>query len=146
MDWIRKIKHKYYHLRGRYYRDSRMIFPSPAEIRFIRLMGGKVVTVGFFKHLKTGFPLAVVLTMGKTLRQEQVRREVRVGGKYVDFGNDINRGIEVDGKAYHTDIIAQVERDEYFNKHGWLVLHIPAIEVFNQPDKVQRKVLNFLRG
>lgn len=121
-----------------------MIFPSPAEVQFIRVMGGRVLVVPFFKHLKTGFPFAVVVSMGKKLRQQQVGREVRVGGKYVDFGNDIRRGIEVDGEAYHSDIVAQTERDEYFKKYDWRVLHIPARDVFRQPDKVREKVLRFL--
>ena len=107
MRYLKKLVAKYYRLRSRYYRDSRIVFPSPAELEFIRIMGGRVLTFNFMKHYKTGFPLAFVVSMGKVLRREQVKREVRVGSKWCDFGNDIRRAIEIDGEAYHNDIVEQ---------------------------------------
>lgn len=135
---------KFYRLRSRYWRDNRKLFPSPAEIALIRLMGGTVFTLPALKSTKTGFPLALVLSMGVDFRIENVRREVRVGKYWVDFGNDLNRGIEVDGKAYHHDIVMQQQRDEYFQNAGWGVLHIKPTDIYNQPKKTREKVLNFL--
>jgi hypothetical protein len=135
---------RYYRARSRFYQRQRLLFPSPAEIRFIRLMGGHVVIVPFLKHYKTGFPMARILTLGKLLKTEQMAREVRVGSKYVDFGNDVRRGIEVDGRKYHTDIVEQIQRDEYFQKYDWHVLHIDATELYQNPKKVKRAVIAFL--
>lgn len=124
-----------------------MLFPSPAEVDFIRIMGGKVITVNWLKHYKTGFPLVVVISLGKLLRRNLVAREVRVGKCWVDFGSVTpyyKKGIEIDGEQYHKDIVKQMERDEYFANYGWRVLHIKAVQVRNEPDTVQRKVLEFL--
>lgn len=143
MKRLKKLVSKYYRLRSRYYRESRLLFPSPAELRFIELMGGRYVTLPFFRHYKTGFCGALVLSMGKTLRREGFRREVRVGAKFCDFGNDIKRAIEIDGSYFH-DIVEQQERDDYFAKYDWRVLHIDATDVWRQPDVVQRRVLKFL--
>lgn len=124
-----------------------MLFPSPAEVEFIRIMGGRVITFERLKHPQTHFPAVIVLSMGRVLRRNLVNREVRVGKHWVDFGAVTpyyKRGIEIDGEQYHNDIVAQIERDEYFANYGWSVLHIKAVEVRNQPDKVQRLVLDFL--
>lgn len=98
----------------------------------------------FVRHYKTRFAMAYIISLGKVLNSELVRREVRVGKYYVDFGNDIRRGIEVDGEAYHNDIVKQQERDEYFAKYGWRVLHIKATDLWRQPARVQQDVLRFL--
>lgn len=127
-----------------FWQHSRLLFPSPAEIRFIELLGGKVLTFDRFRHHKTDFPFAIVVSLGRLLRSENMKREVRVGGMYIDFGNDLNWGIEVDGRAYHKDIVVQQERDEYFENWGWRVLHIDATDLYRQPDKVQQQVMEFL--
>jgi hypothetical protein len=135
---------KYYRWRSNFYKRQRLLYPSPAEVRLIRLMGGRVLSLPFIRHPQTGFPMAKVLSMGKVFNRELVQREVRVGSKYVDFGNDLKRGIEVDGQEYHKDIVVQVERDEYFARYGWRVLHIPARDLWLHADKVYWQVLDFL--
>lgn len=141
------LARKFYRTRSRYWRDNRMLFPSPAEVEFIKIMGGKTLTLGWLKSPKTGFPLTFILTMGASLKAENVKREVRVGKYWLDFGSVTpyyNKGIEVDGAPYHTDIVIQQERDDYFRERGWQVLHIPARHIYNNPDKVQDQVLKFL--
>lgn len=134
----------FYRSRSRFWRNNRILFPSPAEVQFIRLMGGKVIQVDHFKHPKTGFPFTIVTSMGKYLEDEKFKREVRVGKYWIDFGNDICWGIEVDGEKYHKDIVFQQDRDDYFADFGWRVLHIPAIKIWVAPNEVQRAVLKFL--
>lgn len=102
------------------------------------------MTVRFIRHPGTGFPLRVVLSMGRLFKNEQVEREVRVGKYWVDFGNDIQRGIEVDGAAYHRDVIAEAERAKYFAARGWIVLRITARQIVENPAGVRRAVQEFL--
>jgi very-short-patch-repair endonuclease len=42
------------------------------------------------------------------------------------------------------DVVAQFDRDIYLYERGWKVLHIPAIWLWNNPNKVQQQVLGFL--
>ncbi len=91
-----------------------------------------------------GFPLVIVLRRPRLFRREYVKREVRVGKYWVDFGNDIKRAIEVDGKAYHMDIIKDQERDEYIQSLGWSVLRIRADELLREPERVRRRVISYL--
>lgn len=139
---IKTLVSKYYRLRSRYWRAKRLLFPSVAETRLIELMGGKVWK--FDKLKVNGFPLAIVLSRGTVLKDERVKREVRVGKYYLDFANDLYYGIEVDGAAYHKDVVAQFDRDSYIYTRGWRVIHIPALWIFLHPQKVQRIVLEFL--
>jgi len=137
---------KYYQYRSRFWRNVRFLFPSPAETAFIELMGGYVIHVSILKHPKTHFSFAYVLSLGKLLNGELMKREVRVGKHWIDFGNDIKRGIEIDGRQYHNDIVKQQERDDYFKSYGWRVLHVDAYDVFHEPKKVYRMTSKFLLG
>lgn len=141
---LKNIVYRYYNIRSQIWRQNRMFFMSPAEIRFLHIMGGKVVTFEAIKHARTHFPLAYVVTMGRSLRRENFAREVRVGRYFIDFGNDIKRGIEIDGRNFHMDIVKEIERDEYVAKYGWSLLHIQAVDLWQQPDNVQRRVLSFI--
>jgi hypothetical protein len=144
MGRLKKIVYKYYILRSQVWRRQRLLFMSPAEIKFIHIMGGRVVTFDHIKAPRTGFPLAVVITMGRTLRRERIEREVRVGKCFIDFGNDIKRGIEIDGRNFHMDIVKEQERDDYCAGYGWSLLHIQAGDLYRNPNQVQRDVLKYL--
>lgn len=144
MPIINAILSKYYRLRGLYNKRRRLLFPSPAEVELIRVMGGKVITIDLFKDIMTGFPLTIVVSLGSVFKAEHIEREVRVGRMYVDFGNDIRRGVEVDGKRWHQDVTKELERDEYCAAYGWSLLHIQAIDVYKNPDFVREKVTRFL--
>ncbi len=135
---------KFYRLRARFYRRNRLLFASPAEVRLLRVMGGRVLTLPFWRHPKTKFPAIMVISMGQVFKRERIRREIRVGSKFIDFGNDIKRGIEVDGYEYHGDIVKQVERDEYFANYNWSVLHIDARDLWRDPRGVRKRVVKFL--
>lgn len=150
---------KYYKLRASYYRMNRMLFPSPAELKLIEIMGGKVIRIKFIKHHETGFKLAFVLSMGKILKAQKFEREVKAGKCWIDFGNDIQWGIEVDGKQWHRNVVKEFERAEYLSgfcdrkcqkkcqKHlnvGWRIKHIDAVRLYNEPAKVQAELLKFL--
>lgn len=113
-------------------------------MRFIEIMGGRVLTIGKLKSRRTGFPMTFVLSMGKVLKDEQFRREVRVGKYYIDFGNDVCWGIEIDGKKWHMDVVADFERESYLYQRGWRIKRIDAVKLWNQPDQVQREILQFL--
>ena len=128
-------------------KNRRMVFPSPAEIEFLRIMGGRFIIVSWIVDPKTKFPLTIILDLGKILRRENIEREVRVGAMYIDFatvGLSYNRGIEVDGAAYHEDIVKEQDRDDYLAARGWSVLHIRADEIYRNPGRVQQRVMNFL--
>lgn len=138
------IKGRYYRLRGRIGRTKRLLFISPAEVRLIELMGGKVCTLAFTRLTVHDFPLAIVMRNPKVFKNEHVKRELRIGKYYVDFGNDVGRAIEVDGQEYHMDILADLQRDSYLIERGWRVKHIQAYRLWRDADKVQREVLDFL--
>lgn len=121
-----------------------MLYPSPAELAFIRLMGGRTIEFRRIRNRRTGFRLAIVVSMGKTLRRERVKREVRVGRCFVDFGNDIGRAIEVDGNKWHTDVVHEMERDNYLAQFGWRVLHVRAPDIVRDPAKTRQVVHEFL--
>lgn len=135
---------KFKRRRSAYRRRMRLLFPSPAEVRFMRLMGCWVITTSHIRHWHTDFPLRLLVIPGGLYRRERLRREVRVGKHYVDFGNDIQRAIEVDGEQYHRDVIYETARDSYLHEHGWLVLHVPAFMLYKNPKKVCDKAEQFL--
>lgn len=138
------IVSKFYRTRSTIWMRGRLLFPSPAEVKFIQVMGGRVLTLRSFKSTKTGFPLTLILSLGSILKAEMMRREVRIGKYYVDFGNDINRGIEIDGDPYHMDILKQQKRDRYCAGFGWLLLHIRAVDLWRKPNEVRERVVGFL--
>lgn len=131
-------------------RYKRYLFPSPAEMRLIELMGGRVVHVKFLHDPRTGFPLAIVLNRGHLFRREKIRREVGYGRYWVDFANDINRIIEVDGDAYHMDVVADMDREIAIKelcrtrKMDARFLRIKPADMYRDPNLVQQKVLAFL--
>lgn len=154
-----RMKQDYYRFRAVYFRWVRLLFPSAAEVRFIKIMGGKIITIPFIKNPETGQPLRFVLDLGKALRNEKFEREVRAGKYWLDFGNDIFWVIEIDGKKYHRDIVREQDRDDYLMgfchrrckkpcyKHsniGYRVKHIPAVRLWLEPAVVQSEVLRFL--
>lgn len=139
-----KIQSKYYATRSNYWRLKRLLFPSPAELRFINIMGGKFITIPFIKGGDQRYPFVIVISLGKLLKSENYSREVRVGKFYIDFANDIGRGIEIDGRQYHLDVVYEFERDSYIYQRGWRLMRIPAGSLWREPDKVQRDVMLFL--
>jgi very-short-patch-repair endonuclease len=128
-------------------RRMRLLFPSAAEVKFVRILGGKVLTFRHIKHPKTKFPLVIFLSMGRMLRRENVQRETRIGGRFADFTFETpytKKLIEIDGKAFHDDIIKEQERDDYLRKYGWRVLHVRAVDIWRRPDVVRKRVRDFL--
>lgn len=98
-------------------------------------------------HIKNhnGFGLSIVWSLGKAMRSEGMKREVRAGRYYIDFGAaDIGRGIEIDGAAYHQDVVQAFDRDSYLYQRGWKIMHIAAVKLWSDPERVQRDVLKFL--
>lgn len=113
-------------------------------MQLITLMGGKVLTTNLVRHKRTGFPLTLVVDLGSWFGKEQMRREVRIGRYWTDFGNDLCRAIEVDGDQFHKDIVKEQQRDDYIERMGWRILHINAGDIFTNPDMVQRRIIAFL--
>ncbi len=141
------IVDRYYRARSRYWQYKRLIFPSPAEVRFVEIMGGRV-----WRWRR----LALVVSLGRHLRGGNFRREVRYGRYYVDFANDLNYIIEIDGAKYHQDVVADMEREIYITDHCWKyapahgrqarILRVKAYHVYNNSRKVQDDVLNFMQN
>lgn len=144
MKVLHLLVRKYYHARARWYWLQRMLFPSAAELRFIEIMGGRAYTVNAIKHWRTKRPLAIILSLGIILERDYFKREVRVGKYWVDFGNFIRWAIEIDGAAYHRDVVREFERDSYIYQRGWRTMHINAVRLWSDPAKVQADVLRFL--
>lgn len=147
MGVFRYIALRFRYAKKSWWRKNRILFPSPAEVQFVRVMGGKAIVIDHLKHPQTGFPLTVVTTMGWTLRREYVRREVRVGAMCVDFGFVTpysKKAIEIDGEDFHRDVVKELQRDEYLRVRGWRVLHIQAVDVYRTPNLVRKRVHNFL--
>lgn len=147
MSAVSYISSRIYYARKDWWRRNRLLFPSPAELQFVRIMGGRVITIDHIKHPDTGFPLAIITSMGTALRREYVRREVRVGAMYVDFAFITpydKKAVEIDGKDFHMDVVREQERDDYLRDRGWRVLHIRAADLYANPDLIQRRVIDFL--
>lgn len=146
MGATQKLRRKYRRLRGLWGKRRRLLFPSPAEVELIRIMGGKVIVIDNIKDPLNGFPLTIVTSMGAVFRAENVRREVRVAARFCDFGNDIQRAIEVDGRQWHQDIVKEQDRDDYFARFGWRILHLPASDLYQNPKLVYNRVRKFLES
>lgn len=141
------ISHKLHYAKKDWWRKNRILFPSPAEVQFVRVMGGKAIVIDHLKHPQTGFPLTIVTSMGKTLRREYARREVRVGAMYVDFGfvtRYSKKGVEIDGADFHRNIVYEQDRDDYCRQRGWKLLHIQAADLYRAPKLVKKRVIKFL--
>lgn len=144
---IIKVRKWLYYKKKAMWRRSRILFPSPAEVRFVEIMGGRVLTIKRIKRKPNGFYLTFFVSMGRTLRREMVEREVQVGAYYVDFGFITGAGqqaIEIDGQDFHMDVVKEQERDEYLARYGWRVLHIQAVDLYRNPENVKRRVVDFL--
>lgn len=146
MKQVVKLGYTFRRWRGRVRRVRRLIYMSPAEARFVELMGGRVFTSKRWRSKRTGFPVSVVWSLGKTLEGEQFRREVRFGRYFVDFANDVGRIIEIDGQDYHMDVVADMDREIYIKgvASEARFLRIPAWRLGQDPDRVQRDVMKFI--
>jgi very-short-patch-repair endonuclease len=138
--------------RWRYRKLKHIVFMSPAEVRFVELMGGKVYTNNRLKV--NGFPFAIVISMGKILRREHFKREVRYGKYFVDFSNDLNRIIEIDGSQYHRDVVADMDREIYIKEmcrridrnREARIMRIPAFRLGLDPQRVQQNTIEFIKN
>lgn len=141
------VKNRYYRLRSQSHRIRRLLFPSPAEVKFLQVMGGYVLVFPFLRSIRNSFPLTIVLSMG-CLKRELVYREVRCGRYWVDFcavTPFYRRVIEIDGQRFH-DILKDQERDDYLHERGYAIMRIPARRLWREPKRVRSDVLKFLRS
>lgn len=144
MSKTQKLVTMFYRTRSSYYRWNRLLFPSAAELRLIEIMGGKYKVFPRIKHWQTKRPFVITFSLGKILQDEKFNREVRVGKIWIDFGNDVGMGIEVDGAEFHRDVVREFEREIYLGTRGWRIVHIPAIKLWNNPLAVQQQILSFI--
>ncbi len=138
---------KFKRFRSNTRRTLRLLFPSPAELQFIRIMGGRFITIKFIKRYQTKFPLAIVYKQPRMFKAELVKREVRCGRYFIDFAVSTpysKKGIEIDGSAYHMDVVAEFDRDSYMYQRGWKLMRIRAPRVWNDSKRVQNEVMKFL--
>lgn len=106
-------------------------------------MKGSAIQIDLIKDRRTGFPLTFVTDMG-WFKKHHMKREVRVGRYWTDFANDIGRCIEVDGRQWHMDVVKEQQRDDYIKGFGYLLLHLKAGDIYDNPDVVRRRVITFL--
>lgn len=147
------IADRYYRARSNYRRVKRLLFPSPAELRFIELMGGRVYRLSWLRDPATRFPAAIVWSRGKILRHAKMKREVRYGRYYVDFANDIHWVIEIDGSPYHQDVVEEFDREVYVRdfirkvtrgSQDLRLLRIRAPRIWNDRNGLQNEIISFL--
>lgn len=127
---------------------------SPAEARFIELMGGKVLSIERIRDRRTGFAMTPYWNLGRRLKAEGFKREVRYGRYFVDFANDLNRIIEIDGSEYHMDVVADMDRDIYIREFCWRwdrrrearIMRIQAHKLWLDKQRLQDDVLKFILG
>ncbi len=131
---------RYYRLRSSYWRWHRLLFLSAAEIKFVMLMGGHVVTIPGIRT-RRGSNLTLVW-LGQTLRRYKFKREVRVGRYYADFCNDVGWTIEIDGRQH--DVVADFDRDIYLRARCCRILRVPAYRLWNDPGRAYRDVLAYI--
>lgn len=124
-------------------RRERILWPSSAEIAFAKIMRCWVIPIPFLRHPETG-QWAVFIVMRGVMRREHMQREVSARGYFMDFGNDIKRGIEVDGEPFHKDIVKDYERDQHLAKDGWIIFRVPGDRLRRSPSRVRREVTEFL--
>jgi len=147
----RKMHDRYVRWRGNRRRKLRLRYPSPAEVRFVRIMGGWSLPVPFIRSIRTGFPLTW-LWMGRVLKSELIEREVRIGPFFADFATPnaaYHKVIEIDGQAFHTsrmDVVRDQEREDYLRERGWQIYRIKAKRLWREPVRVRADVLRFLRS
>lgn len=119
-----------------------LLFPAPSEVRLMQILGATTVTIGRWRHKKTGRPLTFVLSRGHLLRSEKFRRSV-VDGNGV-LANDVRMAITIRGPEYERDVVAAYERDEYLKNKGWTIKAIPQSWLLSNPKKVRTSVLQFI--
>jgi very-short-patch-repair endonuclease len=116
----------------------------------MRLMGARLFTLNLHRDRND---LTLILSLGRILRRAKMKREVRYGKYYVDFANDLNWIIEVDGTYYHQDVVADQEREIRIremvrvrsrNRLDTRILRIPAYRLRNAPAAVHADVMKFL--
>ncbi len=120
------------------------LYPKPLETRLITVLGGTVLTVGAFRHKKTGYPLSLVLSRGRLLRSERFRRSVRVDdGGTLELANDIKWAITIRGSEYYRDVVAAYERDELLKEQGWRIRYISMRDLGERPGQVRADIRSF---
>lgn len=128
-------------------RNLRYWFPSPAEMKFVELMGGRVLRIRRLTGIGNHYPFAFVWWRGRFLRHEYMKREVRIGGMYADFVFETphyRKCVEIDGREYHTNVVREQNRDDYLTARGYKVMHIWAEDLWHKPTDVARRVKVFL--
>jgi hypothetical protein len=124
--------------------ERRLWRAQPAEILLLEILGGRAFMLPCETSPKHPLPLLFVWWMPRIFRREKVRHAVWVGRRRVSFGNDICRGILIDGAAYQRDILLQLELDDFFQKRDWRVLHIVGSSLQRDPRAVRSLVRAFL--
>lgn len=114
----------------RWKRRERLLFPSPAEARWARMMGAIVITIPWIRRFwvmrkARRFPLTFIIPWG-WYRDNYIEREIIVRGYHIDFGNRALRlGVEINGRPYH-DIVYDQRRQEDLRRSGWHLRSFPA--------------------
>lgn len=117
-------------------------FPRPVETRLINVLGGTTLTLGWLRDKATGHQFTLILSRGKLLRSERFRRAALTPGGIL--ANDIKWAIAVQGPEYEHDVVAAYEQDEKLAAAGWRLWYVRAADVWQNPGRVKKDVLQFL--
>lgn len=137
---MRTHKDFFKRLRARLYGWYERQFPTPIDSRLLEILGGTTLTIGALRH--NGYPLTLTLSRGRLLRSERFRRQV-LGGKGV-LASDVKWAIQIMGPEYERQVVSMYERDEKLEAAGWRLLYVRWQDVWHNPKRVRRDVLQFL--
>lgn len=69
-------------------------------------------------------------------------REKKVGPFYIDMANTrLKWAIEADGAAYHTDVVKELERENYLHNRGWFIQRFRWVDLVRRPDECRGDIL-----
>lgn len=136
-----RLRHITDNLRRQAAKQYQRLFPSPAELRIIEIMGGKVLRINRIISQRSGLPMAIILSRGGMLRREHFKR---TGDDLVLFSNDLKWGLAIQGAAYERNIIEAFERDQTLKENGYRIQYLPVRWLVNRPDLVRDRINQFV--
>ncbi len=117
------------------------LFPDPAEVRLLEILGGSTLTIGSIK--RDGRPLTVILSYGYLLKSEHFKR-VATDNKSILYMNDINQIIYVRPNEYERNVVTYFEQEESLKSRGFRLRTIPESWLMTNPLRARNSVRQFI--
>lgn len=128
-------------LTGWWQRFKDGLFPHPAEVRLLEVLGGITVTIGRIQ--RGGRPLTFILSEGKLLKSEHFRR-VAADNKTVLYMNDVQHVLAIRADDFKRDVIGEFEADEALREQGYRIRSIPESLIINNPRQAKLSIQKFI--